>query len=167
MAPDSDLVGINVWYAFKHRPERAGNWFCDGVEFLPLDRQAIRDILHSPRTGKHAPLPWAMYVTSSFKKHGSVVAPCNKGSMRVAFETQVVDLWATPYKAFDTDLLYWQAHGIARADLQSGYLNKTTQADPDAVANFLALTPGRRHSAAYRLMAYLLPGKDAETEVEE
>jgi hypothetical protein len=162
MAPDSDMVGVNVWYAFKHRPERAGNWFCDGLEFLPLDRQGVRDKLRFLCDWPMTARPWAMYVTRSFKKHGSQLAPVNAGgTCNVLFEIEQVKVHPAPMDAWNTDLLYWQAHGISRSDLQSGELLTTTKADPDAVANFLALVPSRRHSSLYRMLAYLLPGKEA------
>lgn len=168
MAPDSDLVGVNVWYAFKHRPERAGNWFCDGKEFLPLDRQGIRDILHSPRTGRDAPLPWAMYVTQSFKKHGSQVAPVNaSGSCYVAFEIEVVKVDLAIMDEWNADMKAWQDGWIARADIQSGELAKSCAAKTPAVQDFLAKVKRRQHSSLYRMLAHLLPGKEVETDGEE
>jgi len=160
-APDSEFVGENAWYAFKHRPERAGNWYCNGVRFMPMDRKETRARLLGGFVSQS--LPWAMYVTTSFKKHGSLVAPLNQPcAFAVGFETEIAACSPELVDVFNSDLLYWQGSGIVRSDLQTGHIMATRQADTRAVCHFDVNVQGRRHLPLYRMLAYLLPGKDAE-----
>ena len=160
MAPDSDHVSVNAWYAFKHRPERAGNWFCDGEQFVSMNRAEVREkILLGFADQKR---PWAMYVTTSFKKHGSLVAPVNQpGLFAVGFETEVAVCHQQLVQIFNDDLLYWQRSGIVRSDLQAGRIMDTRQADTAAVIHFDRHAQGRRHMPLYKMLAYLLPWKDS------
>jgi len=88
-APNSDLVGTNAYQVLKYRPERASSWFCDGKTFDRLNRVQVRERV----LAREMPERWAGYATTSYKKHGSLIAPVNTGDRRVwLFEMLLVDL---------------------------------------------------------------------------
>ncbi|SLM15284.1 hypothetical protein SPIROBIBN47_410018 [uncultured spirochete] len=86
-APESEFVGVDVYIAWffgykttedKKRlkcPERMASWICDGNEFRELSRIEIREMVLNGIPYKQ----WAAYVTTSYKKHGSLWARVNIG----------------------------------------------------------------------------------------
>lgn len=87
-APMSPLIGIDAARVLRFGPARKGSWICDGETFTPLRRQAVRTRVLG---GVTAPR-WAGYITTSYKKHGALLAPVNTGgSQRWLFETEIAD----------------------------------------------------------------------------
>ena len=159
-APDSPLVSVAVWHAFKHRPQRAGHWVCNGDVFMPLPRDQAREAV---LRGPSLPPPWSGYITSSFKKHGCLVSPVNHGKARWwAFETGVVN--CSDEEAVNRlygEMCAFLVAGVARQDLANARLENTTRASARVVSQFEQWSSERRGSALHRLIAYLLPGRDA------
>jgi len=116
-APSSNRVSLEVFAALTHPWERKSSWWCSGSQFSRLTRQgARRMILDAPQT----PDPWCGYVTTSYKKHGCLLAPVNEGATanRWLWEETIVDC-SDRSRARDWDgrlrLLF--RSGFRRADL--------------------------------------------------
>lgn len=72
-APDSDRAGISAYIALKYRPQRS-SWFVNEKEFIKFDKNLFREIfLNGVKVSKC----WAVYITTSYKKHGALVAKVN------------------------------------------------------------------------------------------
>jgi len=99
-APDSDRVSVRAWRVLTHGvpaaegkkrdtfPLMQSSWLCDGESVALLNRQAVRErVLNGVPYSQ-----WSGYVTTSYKKHGSLRAPVNRnGAQRWLFELDVVD----------------------------------------------------------------------------
>lgn len=83
--PESDRVGVAAYVALKYKWERMSAWVCDGREFRRLDRVGVRDAVFGVRPER----PWAGFATTSYKKHGAMLAPVN------ASPRQNIWLWDT------------------------------------------------------------------------
>lgn len=165
-APDSEWVSEDAWYAFKHRPERASSWWTDGQTFRTLNRREAWDMLRMLSYEQYD-LPYAMYVTKSYKKHGALVSPVNPGRSKtivVGFEGETVNASALRYRQFMESLSSWRDDGIARDDIITGHLAKTSKATPDAVKRFLLEAPLMRGHSLYRMLTSILPGIGQEEE---
>ncbi len=87
-APQSAWIGVDAAIALKHKQERSMSWFCTDENFFVLNRKMVRDIVFE----KEMPDIWAGYVTTSFKKHGSLRTKLNSGNSRYwLFETRLVN----------------------------------------------------------------------------
>lgn len=72
-SPESDRIGISASIALKYRPERS-SWFCNEKEFIRFDKNLFRDMfLNGVKNSKY----WAIYITTSYKKHGALVTKIN------------------------------------------------------------------------------------------
>lgn len=166
--PDSDRVSVAAWRAWMYgwreegkkrdyRPERMASWVTTPLGLRTLTRQDVRQaVLERVDAAR-----WAGYATTSYKKHGSLLAPVNGPDRAVwLWETrrvdcsdldQVHDWWST--------LRYYQDAGIPRPVLET--------ADPEphlirkigaAMAlEFHAWAEPRHESALYQFLCYLLP----------
>lgn len=86
--PESGMVSVEAYYALKYKWERMNSWFTDGVVFERLMRQDVRTKVFQ----KNLPAQWSGYVTTSYKKHGSLNAKVNFGQQRIwLFEMRLVD----------------------------------------------------------------------------
>lgn len=87
-APESQLIGTDAYRALKYKWERMSCWIVSEAGFQRLDRQGVREqVLRD-----EMPDTWAGYATTSYKKHGALIAPLNSGRKRVwLFETTLVD----------------------------------------------------------------------------
>jgi hypothetical protein len=171
-APQSPMIGVNVYTAWfygyktdpsKKRlkcPERMSCWICDGKEFRELSRVDIR---HLVINGVQSEI-WAAYVTTSYKKHGSLWAKVNKGPRGIwRFEGVDADC-----RNHDAVLEYWDKmnnvldSGIGRSVIESlncppFVIKKTgikTWMDFDRWARPIY------QSGLYQFIAYLLPSKE-------
>lgn len=166
-APGSNLVSVDVFVAWNYgyrktggkrdvRPERQKCWWTDGKTFDEIDRDRIRAMVFngSPRT------PWAAWVTTSYKKHGSIRARVNHRPFGLwAFEERLVDC-----SNRDEILAWWEqirgAHisGIGRQAIETlqlpGYLKP---ADLPAWLTFEKWARPRYQSALFAFLCYLLP----------
>jgi len=86
-APESQWVSVEIYQAMKYRPSRS-SWVVSENGFQKLTRIEAREyVLHNQLSP-----PWAGYITTSYKKHGGLIAPFNSGDKAVwLFETMIVD----------------------------------------------------------------------------
>jgi hypothetical protein len=169
-APDSRFIGVDFFYSWNYgyptghtrdkHPERSSSWFCDGNEFLELNRQGIRDWVLK----KEMPEAWTGYVTTSYKKHGSMVAKVNTKKRRVwAFEMRTVDC-----TNFSLMLNWWQTlntvlrAGIVRSILESLECPAIVLKNLDIKkwVEFEKWARPKYQSALYAFLCYLLPSQD-------
>lgn len=171
-APQSDYVGVDVFYAWYYgykaaegkkrdkRPERMSSWFCDGETFQELSRIGVRDKVFSPTM----PTMWAGYATTSYKKHGSLLAPVNTGDRRFwLFEERQVDC-----SDMATVAQWW---GVLNVALRNGIgrsVMETLECPPFVMAkvglsawiDFEQWAMDKYQSALYAFLCYLLPSQE-------
>ena len=88
-APYSDRVSVAAYVVLRYKWERMSSWFCDGKVFQRLDRIGVRNAVF----GDVPDTPWVGYATTSYKKHGSMLAHVNFTRQRIwLWETELVDL---------------------------------------------------------------------------
>lgn len=159
-APDSPLVSVEAWWALKFRWERMSSWLCDGETFTRLDRQVVRAHVIG---GVDRPR-WAGYVTTSYKKHGSLRAPVNSRGRQVwLFEMLLVDCtdrarvaewWGVMTQA--------QRDGVSRRSMEEMAMPPGIQRKIgiEVWEQFRAWARDKSASPLYRLCCYLLPSQD-------
>lgn len=157
-APSSQHVSVDAWAALTYRPERQSSWWCDGSMFTALNRAGVRSLIidHPPSSPR-----WAGYITTSYKKHGALLAPINSGSRAVwQFELIRVDC------SDRVTLLEWWQHlrraqdqGISRAAMTSLEISPGILAHLGLPAwqAFREWAADKYRSALYSLLVYLLP----------
>jgi hypothetical protein len=158
-APDSPLVSVEAWVALKYKWERMSSWICDGRTFTRLNRQAVREHVINSVTARR----WAGYITTSYKKHGSLRAPVNNPGRQVwLFESRIVDCsdrarledwWSVMTDA--------QLQGVSRQsqetlDMPPGIVRKV---GVDVWEQFRAWADDKWQSPLYALLCYLLPSQ--------
>lgn len=169
--PDSGRVAVAVWRAWMFgwradeskkrdkKPERMSSWLCTEQEFVLLSRRDVRARVFDPPD-----TTFVGYATTSYKKHGSLMAPVNAPGKNVwLWETRKVDCtdlgrvnhwWQRLRKAQDA--------GVPRPVLEH------LDANPALIRNvgmhvwmeFEAWAALRLHSALYQFLCYLLPSKE-------
>jgi len=166
--PDSDRVGTAAWAAWMYghrapgkkrdyRPERMSSWIVTPDRVTPLDRVAVRERVLAGGEGS----AWSGYATTSYKKHGSMLAPVNApGPGRWLWETIVVDCSnAQRVHALWSDLRAWQDAGIPRPVLETG------DPEPHLIAK-IGITRAQEFTrwarplvsaVLYQFICYLLP----------
>jgi hypothetical protein len=172
-APMSDRVGVAAWRVMTHSvthhdptkkrdlcPLRQSHWICDGRTVEYLDRQGVRKRVLN---GVDAP-QWAGYVTTSYKKHGSLLAPVNAGGRVVwLWETRLVDCsdraavadtWARLRAAQDAGI---PRPLIEALDIAPGYMAKIGWR---VWREFEAWARPRMLSPLYQFLTYLLPSQE-------
>lgn len=75
LAPESDRISVNAYITFSQRDERS-TWFVDEHRFLKFDKNIFRDFFLKGVADSET---WAIYITTSYKKHGSLVTKINNG----------------------------------------------------------------------------------------
>lgn len=170
-APHSQWIGVDVYWAFHFTrinpksgkpacPERTSCWWTDGREFRIMARADIRAIIldGSPST------PWAMWVTTSYKKHGSIRSPVNappRGA--IGFDELRVD-------AMDDKKVmeWWEIMTTAQMDGIGRRMQEEVSCPPGLLKK-VGLGPWmkfkkwayiRRNDPLYRLLCYLLPSQE-------
>lgn len=158
-APDSDSIGVRAFFALKHGKESLSSWIVSEDALVLLNRTEALSMILCPPTTKR----WAAYITTSYKKHGCLVAPVNnQGSARVAFETEVVDIHGpTPANEIYSRLRYFMDAGIPRAALQGGPIDDLAGGPPLIWIEFKRWSDPLAKSGLYRLVSHLLPGRKA------
>jgi len=168
MCIHSDRVGVDVWRAWMYgerregknrdfRPERMSSWIVSPSGLTLLDRQGVRDLVLEPPQIE----PWAGYATTSYKKHGSLLAPVNTAGRAVwLWElTQVDCSHYEQVQAWWQQLRQFQDAGIPRPVLE------TADPEPHLIAKigvtlaleFAEWARPRRDSSLYQFLCYLLP----------
>lgn len=172
-APHSEFVHVDVhaaWYFGELKegrkrqtcPERQASWWCDGREFRILATKA--EIVQILLDGSPS-APWAMWITRTKKKHGSVRTRTNTGLYgQVGFEDLVVDA-SDPEKvsAWWATLRAAQDAGIWRSVMQTldCPVHVMRKIGPGVWLDFEAWARTRCRSRLYALLTYLLPNKEA------
>jgi hypothetical protein len=170
-APNSEWVGLNVYHAWKHGTraegkkcdfclERHGCWFVSENKFRQVSRVDIRELVlnGSPDT------PWAGWVTTTYKKHGSLRAPVNASHFGVwgfdeskpdcSDNAKVMDWWWQLRKFQDAGI---GRRSMEQVDVPSGVLKKI---DLRVWLEFVSWSRDKWQSALYRFLLYLLPSKE-------
>lgn len=174
-APDSDRISVRAWRVLTHsEPAKegkkrdtfplmqsswiVGNWAEPCLR--PLTRLDVRDLVLLGVNGRGL---WAGYVTTSYKKHGSLRAPVNRnGAQRWLFELDMVDCtdrervadWWGRLRAMRED-------GVPRSVLEEpDSMSVALMRKHPAWSEFAAWARGRNRSALYRFLCYLLPSQD-------
>lgn len=176
--PGSDRIGVNVWYAWlagyyaidektgkpktrKKKPEMQACWFCDGVEFNETAKADTRRYVLAgvPRPDR----AWSGWVTTSYKKHGSLRAPVNRGVFGGwGFDDLVVDAsdnnkvcqWWTVLRQAQTDGIGRKAMEVLEMPL--AFMEKI------GFSTWLMFESWARpqyQSALYQFLVYLLPSQ--------
>jgi len=175
-APDSDRVGVNVWYTLqygaygvdetgvqkkrKKKPEMQACWWTDGKMFHVVNKPKIREIVLRGTTARQ----WAGWVTTSYKKHGALRAPVNT----TPFGTWGFDDLLVHANDRDVVLDHWrnlrdaQKHDIGRVGIETLDIpvSTMTRAGISYCIDFLEWASPRYLSPLYRFLVYLLPSRD-------
>jgi hypothetical protein len=171
-APESDYIGVNVYIAwnfgYKSRddakrlkcPERMSSWICDGKTFRELSRAEIREIVlqGSPYD------VWAGYVTTSYKKHGSLWAKVNHGPYGV-WRYEMTDADCRDLKTVHE---YWTRmnealySGVGRTVIETLEVDHYTikAAGIKRWLDYEKWAHPLFQSGLYQFIAYLLPSKE-------
>jgi len=159
-APESDMVSSDAYIALKYKWERMSSWWTDGHIFRRLKRTDCREIILQGSENT----PWAMYITTSYKKHGAMKAPVNAaGFGTVLFENRLVDISEDWVVADWWERLNAALHaGIGRTVIESldcpaHIMRKATL---PLWMEFERWARPRHNSALYALLTYLLPSKE-------
>jgi hypothetical protein len=136
-------------------------WWCDGVEFRRLTRQTAREMVVD---GAPSGRPWAGYITTSYKKHGSMRTAVNAGTKAVwLFENTLVDCSDRPrlHSWWET-MRQAQRDGIGRQsmetlDIPAGIL---AQIDQCTWLNYRRWAADKIRAPLYQLLCYLLPSQE-------
>lgn len=172
-APGSNRIGLPAWRAITYTapndegkkrdlaPLRQSHWVCDGLAITYLDRIGVRNLLLNDEP--IAPV-WAGYATTSYKKHGVLLAPVNAANRRVwLWETRLVDCSdMAALKETWQKLRAAQDAGIPRPlvgalDVSAGHMAKIGWR---VWHEFYQWAFSRRNSALYQFLTFLLPSQD-------
>ncbi len=159
--PTSDRAGVSAWLVLGHKWERMSSWTCDGLEFVRLNRVGVREkVLQEADTERQT----ANYATTSYKKHGALLAPVAQAGKRVwLFEERIVDcsdrnlvqsIWGRLRTAQDAGIV---RPLIESLDISPGYMGKIgwrLWQDFERWARPLMRSP------LYQFLTYLLPSKE-------
>lgn len=86
--PSSEWVSVEAFQALKYKSERKSSWIVAPSKFRRLTRAEVREEVLNKKNNDI----WAGYATTSYKKHGALIAPINKGDSAVwLFEMKLVD----------------------------------------------------------------------------
>lgn len=159
-APLSDYIGVDAAIALGHKWERMACWWTDGQEFRVIKRKEVRDlVLHgSPST------PWSGWITTSYKKHGCLLAVVNNGKHgQWAFDEYRVDC---TNNSIVQD--WWKVMTKAQLDGVWRTIQETLDCPPNVIGKigasawmqFLDWAMPKQQSSLYRLLCYLLPSQE-------
>lgn len=176
-AHDSNRVGVNVWYAFmygdygtdaetgelkkrKKKPEVMACWWCDGQSFIEMSKPKIRELVLRGTTATQ----WAGWVTTSYKKHGSLRAKVNHDSFGFwGFDEMLVDA-RDREKVLDIwqHLRTAQNLGIGRTYMESLDMPISVMIKLGLVVcnDFIQWAKQHYQSPLYQFLVYLLPSQD-------
>lgn len=170
-APMSDRAGVAAWRVTTYSvskpdkkrdgfPLRQSHWLCDGKSVEYLDRQGVRRHVLDGVTAER----WAAYATTSYKKHGCLLAPVNiNGSQQWLWETRIVDCsdrdevaetWSRLRAAQDSGI---PRPLIEHLDIAPGYMGKIGWR---VWRDFESWARPRMRSPLYQFLTYLLPSKE-------
>lgn len=159
-APESSLVSLDAYYALTYKWERASSWYCNGKEFIRLDRKGVRSKVLTGQYSKY----WSGYATTSYKKHGSLVTKVNTAG-RAIWRFEMRDADCTDHKRLMAiwDRLNTELRaGIGRSILESldcpPFLIK--KFGVQRWLEFYRWAYPLYQGALYKFLCYLLPGQE-------
>lgn len=93
-APQSDRIGIDAYIAMQDPRERKSSWMATENGMRWLRETVKKDVRSLVINGGWPEGWWALYVTTTWKKHGALVAPpCNGASHpMMAYNDETIDL---------------------------------------------------------------------------
>jgi len=154
------MVSADAYYALKFKWERMGSWFCDGITFERLTRQDVRTKVFQERM----PERWTAYATTSYKKHGSLIAKVNTHDKRMwLFEMRLVDCTNMPQVNEWWNILNAALRaGIGRSVLESldcpAYVIQ--KVGLSTWLEFEQWARSKNQSSLYAFLCYLLPSQE-------
>lgn len=176
-APASQFIGADVYIAWRYghraegkrrdmRPEANQCWLATQKEFSIVRKPEIRECVLNGCASK----PWALWVTTSYKKHGSLRAPVNSRRRGcVGFDELVVDcrdqvlvwqIWEQLNQALET--------GIGRTVIES--LNCPPHImQKVGIVKWLEFESWAKplfQGGLYQLLTYLLPSQEERNAVQ-
>lgn len=170
-APNSDRVSVRAWRVMTYRTDPAdgkkrgaqpliqSSWVAheDGIEYL--QRLDVRRLVLEGVNHRW----WAGYVTTSYKKHGSLRAPVNhNGTQRWLFEQEIIDCPSRDQvREWWERMLEARTAGIPRPVIES--LDIGVPLMEKHLSLWLSFEPWARQryqSGLYRFLTYLLPGQE-------
>jgi hypothetical protein len=167
-SPGSDRIGVAAAISLKYRPERS-SWFVSEKEFVTFNKKRFRDMfLNGVKNSKK----WAIYITTSYKKHGALVTKLNgrgiaKGKMKKygtwRFEQLNVDASNGKINRSWYDKIFEALKaGIGRSIIESlncpSYLIK--KIGLKEWMKFEKWARDKYQSPLYKLCCYLLPSQE-------
>ena len=165
-APGSEFVSVDAYRVLRHRPERMSSWFCDGEHFSKITRKEVREIVLNMRYPNR---PWSMYVTTSYKKHGSLWTRVNSGVKRIVrFEQIDVDLSDHGFVMDTWNRIYRERmSGMSRRTIETLRCPIHVLSNHGIVRwmSFYDWALPRITSPVYNFLGYLLPSKEEEVKI--
>ncbi|MEN6492611.1 MAG: hypothetical protein ABFC85_11545 [Rectinema sp.] len=169
-APSSPDVGVDVWTSWRYgwttpgkkkdmRPEANQCWLVNAAGFQIVARRAIREIVLNGSPAS----PWAMWVTTAYKKHGSLRARVNYEPRGiVAFDELIIDTSAPNVGEWWTIMTAAQKAGVRRTlqedcSCPAGLMRKIGFS---TWMKFEAWAKPKQQTPLYRLLCYLLPSRE-------
>jgi hypothetical protein len=159
LAPDSERIGVDAFKCLNYRPLRSC-WHVDESGLAEANKALARSVIFSESRQS----PWAMYMTTSYKKHGVLRAPVNTGNQcRILFENVIADFSnRSEVKAWWDTLRAVQDAGLPRSviesvDIDVYLINKLGWR---MCEDFRAWATPKKASPLYQFLAYLLPSKE-------
>jgi len=166
-APQSEHVSIDAYQAMKYPYTRKSSWIVTPDSFKRLHK---KDVIPLVLEGVKDDV-WAGYVTTSYKKHGSLMTPVNSGGRAVwRFEMLNVDCSdLVKVNEWYGRLLEYLKAGIWRTFLESGDVapGLVKKVGIQTYLDFKNWTGDKYNSGLYRFLCYLLPSKDDLSEMVE
>lgn len=171
-APDSQQVSVRAWRVLTHSepaaegkkrdtfPLMQSSWIVSSDGLVLLNRQDVRRLVIE---AIRAPGDWCGYVTTSYKKHGCLRAPVNRGSLqRWLFELDIVDCSDREKVAQWWGMLRsTRVAGIPRPVIETLDCSLHLMSKHAALwREFEAWARPRYMSPLYRFLTYLLPSEE-------
>jgi hypothetical protein len=168
-APDSKFACIDAYQAFKFRGHRS-SWFASHTEmgdfyYKKLSRIEMRSVIFDfSHTISHPLTDWAIYASTTGKKHGSFFAPINTGKFPgiIGFDSETID-------CSNIDLIR-ESYYLLTCYLKLG-ISRSYLLNPDfpvwlinkigikAYNDFRYFAMDKYSSNLYKFLVYLLPSQ--------
>ena len=168
-APGSERISVAAADVLHYKWERMGSWVCDGAAFrrliAPPDTPAgfRREPARRAVLDDSPAAPWAGFLTTTYKKHGSIKAPINlDGQRRWLFDDLVVDCSdVAQMREWYNRMAEMRYVGVSRAALEhleidGGLLAKIGWQRWYEYADWAG---ARMYQPLYALLLYLMPSQ--------
>lgn len=159
--PDSDRISIDAYLALSYKWERMSCWLCDGITFDRLIRTDFRELILNGVNNRDL---WTSYITTSYKKHGSLHAPVNNKPFGIwRFENLTVDASDNIKVNYWYNILNDYLHlGFGRTVLESLDCSPFVMQKygVDKWIKFQSWAKDKFQSPLYKLICYILPSQE-------